>query len=92
MLQVATKNVQTMFDNELSYEKKRQLDKTLQLSGAEHFEMQQLQSTEFAGGRIDLETSNFLYASLGGTASVFNRQSLATRYMVLSLIKEITNA
>ena len=55
----------------------------------DHFAFQTIQSQAFTAGRISLETSQWLYHTLGGHSDVFNRQPLAVRIVTLHAIKEL---
>lgn len=73
----------------LSEEKRQEINAALKINGHEHFQMQTVQSTAFAGGKITQEVSLYLFKTLGGSCGVFNKQKLIDRYITMSLIQEI---
>jgi len=73
----------------LSDEKRQEIDSALKISAEDHHHMQDIQSLAFANDKISQEISFYLFKTLGGSCTVFNRQKLIDRYITMSLIQEI---
>ena len=73
----------------LSEKDRKILDAGTKINAEEHHQMQNLQALAFANDKITMEVSMFLHNTLGGTNTVFNKQKLVKRYIVLKIIKEI---
>lgn len=66
----------------LPVERVEELGKKLDLSFEEHFIFQEKKSLAYASGKLSLDEATFLYEKLGGTASVFNAQSVAVKIVL----------
>jgi len=73
----------------LPKEKVDSLNDTCKVDSAEHFAYQTLQSKAFASGKLSLDNAQWLYATLGGSADIFNRRSLAIRIVAITMIAKL---
>jgi hypothetical protein len=67
-------------------ENREKLNTSATITADEHYAYQTLQSTAFAGGKINQDVATFLFTTLGGSHTVFNRQPLPVRLLAIQMI------
>lgn len=70
-------------------EKLEQVNKALNITSDELFTWQELKSVAQASGKITLEVSLFLFEAIGQTPKHFNKQSIAKKYLVTNIMKNL---
>lgn len=70
-------------------EKLKQVNEALNIELWEVVAWQDLKSMAFASGKINLDVANFLYLIIGSTPEHFNQQSIATKYLVTNVMKNL---
>lgn len=73
-------------------QKLKDLSKKLDMTLQEHARSQELKSLAQMEGKLTLEEAITVYNILGGTVSHFNSQSLAAKFTVTNMIREILQA
>ena len=73
-------------------QKLNDLSKKLDMTIQEHARSQELKSLAQAEGKLTLDEATTVFNILGGTASHFNAQSLAAKFTVTNLIRELLQA
>lgn len=73
----------------LAKETRDKMDKSTNMSILEHAMFQERKSLLFAEGKINLDEANTIYALLGNTVSVFNKQSLAAKVILTKVFSEM---
>lgn len=70
-------------------EKLEQVNKALNITSDELFTWQELKSVARASNKISLDVAMFLFTTIGQTPKHFNEQSIATKYLVTNVMKNL---
>jgi hypothetical protein len=73
-------------------QKLKDLSKKLDMTIQEHSRSQELKSLAQAEGKLTLDEATTVFNILGGNPSHFNSQSLAAKFTVTNLIRELLQA
>ncbi len=68
------------------------LSKKLDMTVQEHTRSQELKSLAQAEGKLTWEEANTVFNILGGTVDHFNSQSLASKFTITNLVRELLQA
>jgi hypothetical protein len=73
----------------LSEAKYAEFDRMLNISHAEWMMFHEKKSLAQADGRMDLDNAMWVYATLGGSVEVFNKQPAAVKYLMTEIFKRL---